>query len=628
MTTVTYNGIVLQNVLVREFRQEVVYDPSRTDPLFSRYTIAVEGLISGVPTAPGFVPKEQPGREFHPIWRRVRQALLEPRHTLEITQTFWAEQKPGQKPVEKRVTVFRVTPCEAIRQWVSDPDRDLDNGPKPISLQTLGIYGTNAVRVLWTVECSKIEGPQNALEASHFDKAGNPPWIVLTNRWSVDELLDQNFAIIRTIQGYLRLSTPLALLVDDYRFLCIPNLEPGFRREQIRYSVNPSGLEANYVVVDRQIHTAAPYPATDMNVQHERILEAAGTTVLSRVSIALEGPPTVSRAWILLRAIQIADVLLGILSHLDDFVDGRRILRNLSVTEDIGPRNSVRLTAEIQHLGQIRSGYIADWISEALNEMGRDLFLPEDRYPTPRAESPPSAEAVPYQAVYSWDPWPWGHRADGGRRSPAELAVLQCYLQRPYRDPHAVGANREALGMPEPIQEIPPPRIVRHQPGQLPIPRPRPSPITREAAENVYTFARMETTYSIDYGRAAVPLTAQAADGRTAASVLIHQPLVRRRTVIDVERVGAEPQLPQPTDYSESEVNAHLAYHRVTRLPPCVAADGVRLVYRTRAVYEWHIDRPLPQDRPWPVGHLPHLQDNDPGFRPTVAYSPRVGPGN
>ena len=149
-TNVYYNGVQLHNVVTREWDQEVVYDDSRTDVVMHRFKLRFEGLIHAI-TA------DETGAIQTPVWTAVgwgadrrfairsvayqdiASALSMSRGVLMVTRVS----ADGTEEV-----FFR---CVPVYENLNDPERDVDNGPKPLGFSILKIIGSSLLRVAFAV---------------------------------------------------------------------------------------------------------------------------------------------------------------------------------------------------------------------------------------------------------------------------------------------------------------------------------------------------------------------------------------------------------------------------------------------------------------------------------------------
>jgi len=620
MITVTYNNITLENVLTRAFRQEVIYDPSGTDHFFVRYTMVFEGLITGLARGPRgycFNIREAATPQF--LWKDLRQALLDPRHTVVVRGLL--QDGTGNVVPE---TLFRCVP-ERINP--DDPDRDLGHGPKPIHLETLGTIGSRAIRVRWEVQCEKLEWPSTYADyAAHFEGGHAALQTVLDNRWSVDEELDSNFYLTRMIRGSLRLSRPVARAGFDYRWITVPALEAGFKRVRMRYAVHEDGLTCEYEVVDRQVHTAAPWPATEMRVTNAKATER-GVTYTGSCRVVLLGPPHVPRKALVIRAIQILDYFTQFLTQAQDLQKKAWIPIHIGITEEIGETNQVAAEIQYQYTPTAEE-FGKDQFANQLLELGKDFTFEGQPWLIHALGQPPFPA---YDPNLSWMPEPYGYNTWGDERDPAAVAVFQCYLQRPYHPWHAAGWWPAPQGAPEEITRPEQPDVVveRVEPQSLAVPEEE-RVFSDSHSQAIYTYCRMKSVYKIDHGRHSLIRSKKADDNSTAVVARLGEGSARRVILVDAERYGRQPELPPPEDYTDRNgVKGYLLHWTVECLPPLPSPAGEGKIRRLRAKYIYALDRIPPYDSQayaWPVGRLPHVNDTSWGWSPYDSWNDKLGP--
>ncbi|MCX7668909.1 MAG: hypothetical protein N2439_02395, partial [Anaerolineae bacterium] len=382
-------------------------------------------------------------------------------------------------------------------------------------------------------------------EAPPQDDPGPPALrTVLNNRWSLREEIDANFFTVRTISGTLRLGRNVAAAGIDYRELCVPPLEPGFARERMLYTVDPTGLEVQYEIADRQVHTAAPWPATRMRVSHRRGTHD-GVKFHAQCQVRLEGPPFAPKTALLARAIQIIDFYTGLLANAQTY--GRSYyVASADLIEEIGEENAVEANVTLAIIGDPTNADAEglDFIDQQLTALGKDLDL--SAYPAPAS---PVAGPSP-NPHESKEPNAYGYSTVGGRDT-ALWWVMQCYLQRPWHEPHGIGRAAAGRG-----DEAETPTIATRAPQVVRVKEIRratgaPNEFSEEHKTRMYNYARMLNRYRMPQMRVACPLAVQptggaGADGPTVAIAQIGRPSATRKIVYDAERIGDWPEIPSP----------------------------------------------------------------------------------
>jgi hypothetical protein len=415
-STLTYNNVEMHNVLFRRFEQRMEYDPSRTDVIFCRFTIACEGIIhsqgttftsanwiaqQGAGSSPSTLPAPQPLLVF------IQQSLWQPRCQLTINM--------GGNPV------FLCQPPGNM------PNSDVDNGPKPKAVVLTHITSNAIVGPTYhcefEIECATLLCPQTS---------SNLMSPILDNRWSIAERLDDEYFTTRTIHGSMRASNQ-TINPDAYRYLLVPTLEQGFKRDSIDFNLQTDGLTVDYVVVDKQVHTAAPWPAVKIDVMHSEGTGNGGDFE-SECRVNLSGHPGADKLALFSLAVRIIEDRLGKISDLGK--DTAKVPAAFMMIDQIGERNHISVMLKLRHnLGTIE-GIInpGNYYGCPIGKLGRPLnFAPLGTFGTVNY---PNA----YNPMVSGVPGPWGYYSNciagtgSGevlRTSQLVALMMLCYTQYP-----------------------------------------------------------------------------------------------------------------------------------------------------------------------------------------------------
>ena len=647
-TDVLYNTIVLHNVHTRQFHQETIMDPSGTDQIGQKFTLQVEGIMhlqSAVGSIGGYnqTPNVGPpgysmgAGNLSNLYAIVRAKLSQPRGLLEV----WVG------PAGNQQRLFRCVPTTADTK--TDPDRDISNGPKPKNFDIVQIAGSNLFRVSFTVECEKVECSQ--LNGGYIP-------VALNNRWSISEAMDSDFFITRTISGHLRISyggfdsvNQQALSAFRYEPIVVPPLEDGFHRESITFSVAVDGLSADYVVVDKQVFTAPPWPATNWSGSHTEST-AQGATYVTDLQVHLSGPPSAPTALLVARAIETAVLRLGILpkekgwkSRYGDF-----ILQHASLTTSIGNENAVDGRFRVQWSPKDK-----DTSKEKTTDFSK-LFNARLLGHTATDIGKDTGEDI----IFSWvqgqqDQYhPWvsptpnvlGYMPHGDARDPTALALLTCLLQSPCAD------NGSRLpGQAQDSSESQQPNAKTYS---TTITETKPSTSTTKATPNdyystatgeaMYTLAKMESRYIITPLRVQMPKAVSAnssdsedSDEDACVFVELGPKQAQREILYEAERIGEPPQMPEPLDtYTDGKLKGTLLSATMSFCAPALSADGQTTIYRTTARYLYGLNRAPKKEETLRTGVLPFTNFTLEGTNSTdkvgtsvaleYAYSSQLGP--
>lgn len=123
---------------------------------------------------------------------------------------------------------------------------DAANGPIPLGVNVVKVYGARAFHVEWAVQL-------HVNESSRFGGAAS---VLLSHRYRQESTLDTNYFETRTIQGRAIFRTDrlaqLNVAPDDYRAWLWPSVPLGFKLEDAYVVADEDGTAVDYVAVLRQ----------------------------------------------------------------------------------------------------------------------------------------------------------------------------------------------------------------------------------------------------------------------------------------------------------------------------------------------------------------------------------------
>lgn len=220
-----------------------------------------------------------------------------------------------------------------------------------------------------------------------------------------------------------------------------------------------------------------------------------------------------------------------------------------------------------------------------------------------------------------------------GERRPSVLLTLQCYLQQPCQNLHGIFSGN-------PLNEDQDEEESRNTYKPYVIEGTGPMGYIPESSDDywsdahkqaVYTYARVSTRYVTNQCRVQLPIASSTDTPDLTCNVFrLALPQCRRVLEIDLERVGAWPNIPPPEDYYEDgALKGRLLRNWIEPHPPSLAADGISYVYRITAYYLYALSRPPTLQEGFRVGVAPQTKltkDSDQAkFSPT-AYNSYLGP--
>jgi len=589
-THVIYNGIELHNCLTRKWDQTCIYDESGTDLIGHKFDLQFEAILNvqSINTTYGtqwVAPADGSGATaaIESLFQFASLRLMQNRGELLI--------KLGDKGL------VRCNPT--LGNTLYDPDRDVDNGPKPYNVSIQKIVSNNIIRVSFGIRFTKIGCPK-----------GGAPQTVINNRWSVDETMDENFFTTRTISGRIKFSHLVA--AHGVKKMVVPPLETGFKRESINFNALPTGLEADYSVTDKQVMEAAPWPATRISGSHSEATEN-GLIVVSSVNVRLDGSPNSDQATLMARALQVVESRLGILSST---ANKDYLIRGAVLIKHFGTPNTVEARVTIQRT----------LVEPTLKAHFAGVFT---RVVKP-LEVPPLQGHV-YNTLKSPVPLgAWGEFPHGGKRDPATLFLLHCYLQEPCGGYHGFRqADYYATDPPEESGQRQ--TIIRGR--YVPeLPTLTETGLSSTAGKAIYTLARAETTYVTNPMRTQMPIAhtgTSSSDVDTSVVFDLARPQCYREMRVEAERVGQWPEIPaHPDTYTDGTLDGRLLKYWDREFAPSLTPDGISRIFKVQAYYRYALNRPPENDEPTNVGVLPFTKytnaDNE--FMRNTIYSPRLTP--
>jgi len=604
-TTVEYNGIKLTGVITRGYDAEIQYDAgSQTDLIGEKIRFTWEGYVhvqnvTSAPVATLFGPNNNsaPSTWAPSLADHLQKMLSTPRQALRVSVTDTAT---GLDTV-----FFECNP--AIGSFVGKVNTDVNNGPRPLAVNVTKIVADKLFRVSFAIEVMK------SFCANGDGQAITPANIVINNRWAVSESLDMNYFTTRTIRGRIRFSNSINS-PHVYKAICVPSLEPGFARISLDFDALENGLEATYTVVDRQVHTAAPWPCTKFNATHEEATEEA-LSFTSTMTVNCEGDPSTNKVELFMRAAQICDARLNFLTEKGD---SKFFIEYAAMTDYIGERNQVAMIVRLRRYDPNVSGFIANLFSK---QMGKPLELA----PLANAEG----NSGEYNANYSRVPDPWGYNADGERDPRAVVKFFShCYLQSPCMGNKVVWRGDSYPPKQASKEKAPEDKTTISGATVSELPSSDGTLVNSDHTRAIYISAKMSSRYVFDGRTAFLGLAWPADPSVTAIPVQLGAGKARRIITFDAERVGDWPLVPAPLNtYADGEIAAALIDWWVEPMPTNLSPDTTKRLFRVAAHYVYGLSRIPNDNETLRTGVLPFtaLTQADNKFSPN-SYSTAVGP--
>lgn len=605
-TTVEYNEIIMSDVLTSQWVEDVVYDSSNTDALYIKVTATFTGIIhssSFTQHLPGF---NTGSNDVHTQLDDIRALMMMPRKKLKVDV--------NQK------TIIEVEGIESTQPFgnninsrpsSSNKKLDLANGPRPLSFHIQAIWGDSVFRVSWTVEACILK----------FCQGERPE--VLSNRWAVSETIDSDKYLTKTINGELRLAAYASVPPFGYKYLVIPPLETGFKRESIDFSVSADLLTARYTIVDKQVEVSAPYPAASFSVTHTERTNS-GVDFIAQATAEVVGQPNATLGQLVKRAVQLVFNRLNI----DELErnPSSYMITGASITTVQGERIRVICEMGIRLLGGDKNTKVV--LSQKSDAAARIVKPIKD---LPLLVNP--QQGANQQNLRDYDPevsYPapdHGYSSDGKPRSPAAAAVLLSYLQTPC-DEHQMPTDGRPATSPS-LQRIK--DSSKYSTSQStgtrvndngtfpsnstddPFGRPTTKQMyDKESHKVAYLEVDVQDRWVDNEVKAALPI----ADTNAEESMIVMRLAKRnsrRLITYRASRVGDLPELPDlPEEYDEPDGGPTLhrmKYDRVVANPR-PAPDGLKLIHAITMTAEYAATKPLDDDQKRSLMKYPHLTQN------------------
>ena len=566
-TTVYYRDVIMHDVLTRSWDEEVVYDASGADPLYTKIRMTFVGVLHGGPADDGTPYIRYQGISLNNVFTRlegIRFSMMMPRGDFGLI-------------INNRPLLAVGGQDELGRLAAPSSLLDVNNGPKPIEFSIEEVWGGEVFRVSWTVE----------LYVQRFCGPVRPP--VLNNRWSLVEAIDQNRYVTRTVRGELRIASYPAVSPAAYKPLIVPELESGFHRESIDYAVSPDGLICQYTVVDRQIEVAAPWPASEVEVSHTEGTQD-GKTFLASIRVNLTGSPSAPIGALVTRAVQLFDDRLELSKQgADDYY-----VQSGSISVLHSKINQVTLDISIQRLPKDIEQLIAN-LPEVIAKPITTL---------------PSIQGEPekYDAKKSIPPDMYGTGPDGQPRSLAAASVLTVYLQRPCSDHSMPVGRRNSSKGGEKTKAEP---AVNQGPYSLKKDgKYRGGIYDKDARKNIYMSMSMSDQWHDNDMIVTMPI-ADTASKNACFSIPLAKGYTTRTIEFTANRLGKWPDIPDlPEEYKEGDIlGTRIGFAR-RAIPPQPTPDGQGMLFGMSMTATYVFNQRLTEEIKRHVCKLPILAKN------------------
>jgi hypothetical protein len=625
-TEVYYNGVWLRNCITKQLDQSVEYDESGTDRLFTRFHITVESLV-----AESSLPQCL-GTDFDSLSLDLSDAQTK------MSALHGLLSVPRQEFIYKQGGVVLVAAnaltAAGVQTSQSAPatgplfltTTDLNNGPQPKNVSIQHVIANRCYRITFSIElCLLLCGPlaDVTLFANSRTNATTGPKVdpllnrrLLSNRFAIEESRDGSFLNTRTLIGRARVAHK-DLWDLSVRYLLLPLLPFGYKRENISFTHSANGLDVAYRVVDKQRIAAPPWPAIDFAGNHTEATGIDGVNSMGSISVRMVGQPGTAKRYLLLSAIAVVESKIGKLGKFGE-VDKHVLVEHIQIS-DVLHENVVELSLQYKRHAETvempwgpevpREERFANVMYQRLGLLPGVFALRSGGDQTIRQDGRP----------LNSDPWPDAPDAWGWEGVPPYGVFAQfwqdgCWPEHYSPDLTGYTAYEPTREYPrKEEEETPPPSFSMSD--ILGTDPPPPDEYENKASDEhkslPYTHVEVKIDYFNDYGMVALPfIKYSSGDEPGDGDVLItrlHAPTCRKNIFLTAKRAGAQPKIPK-VDYRYTDKNG-ITYVLDEFHPeftaPRLMADGLNFEYQINARMVYLMSRAIKEDDELSMGSLP-----------------------
>ena len=638
-TTVFYNGVALRNCLTKQFDQVVEYDPSGTDRIYNRFVISVEALVTDQDMYLGFQAEppvtcigvgNYPPLESTQFTSQGKLNIIQA--LLSVPRQEFVYYQGDQIVVRANSDVSTLSgQGEFFNQWT-----DLNNGPKPKSVNVTQVVANRVYRVTFSIEVCLLWC------ATQYNLHGMPDFVgslggdsitpekndgvtnrrLISNRYSIDDSRDENFFSTRALIGRARVAHE-KLWSYAIRTLVMPSLQPGYQRVQTKFTVAPNGLDLSYQVVDRQRYAAPPYPATDFEGQHLETTGIDGSVSHGVIQVGLKGSPDTPKRGLLMAGIAIVQSRIGKFGKIGQS-DEKVIAEQVTIT-DVLQENAI--TLQIQYTrkggGTKEDGTEEKWLEIMTKRLGLlpsvDILL---RDPELQAQSTAGVEDPDWYRLdgraSNQDRWmlPAQQWDDG-----APYGIFSSYLQDGCIPVHATPDTvwPDSPQPEPPYRPEPPPEQYRRVSPNEEIGRDMenfpgsagelPSEVSVEQTQIPYTHYEIRSDYDDDRGYVALPFFSSDTTPKDDDVLItkLRATVCTKTVFVSAKRQGAPPVIPALHD-EQVDINGIkyvLANVHQELAAPVLMPDQANYEYEMNMRLTYYMSRGRKYDDKITYGTLP-----------------------
>jgi hypothetical protein len=584
MSFLSYNGISLQLIKTNSVTRIPRLSDDHTEYMWTDFIIDVRFIYNPAATSYNAFGIAVPGMLPPTTDSGIRSLLLQKRAAL-------LYQEGGQN-------ILQVLP-----NLPDGSTLDSDNGPTPLSININRIGSSRIFEGNYIVKASIVECVNGSLISA-----------IASSRYSRTEDIDQDYLSTLNTSGttYFRTNILAALgnVADFYRSYLIPPLLLGYKRERINFSIKSDGSSITWSCVDVEQKqelgslsspgTAASYGITQMGLNYSTSLLQGGPMgtasygSICTASCWAQGMRFSDRYGMLQFCIRVAYQKLAQVAPLGMVSGGE-------ITEDVFAN---RVSMTISYLVLDDGQGDADLLVPIIGTIGDQLPLPSLPNNTGVNPQPPFAKGTRGTAGYELAVSGFMNACANttGGDTTGNLLDPQLYVPgtqygtgpivQPFPDP---GLPAPQLYNPSLRQ-----RGKRQQRGSLGNKSIYKAYAGRSSTVNtggiiqvpIASIPSSSSSGSSSPGLGSTDSTGSSTPANTSVNLQLFQATAKKVVEWSVERIGAVPELPDPTVPQSYANNFTLLNATVTPLMLEAAPDGYSVVYRCSGVYTYSIVNP------------------------------------
>jgi hypothetical protein len=580
-TCIQYGTVRLYHCQTRRIEQRPVMDKAGVNLKCWRFVVHVTGYLHGFPDDCAYSSINEPtesGEDVLVAEESAADAHIQARWRLPPRQAFKMALGCTTSDIDSGTTILEAYPMTLVAAPVDLAgtglsNYDVNDGPRCTQFDVVHVSSNNIFRVeasfiVHLVQCSDDGTAEGNLTG------------VLAHRWASIDSLDHNLRLTRTYRGLLELATS-NFSPHWFRFLVVPPLQPGMRRDHMDFVATEDGKRLQYTIKDIEVAVSAPPPARRWSVEHtEHSLSKDAMKVTSQCSVSLEGDRTVDKGALILLGLAIVNAKVqGTAPGGDPEPPGTVVFNDISITDYTGDANMVRVSASCWRPANLVNGL-------AIRTEGFKKQIAASDLPGFAEGYDPTRSAGGYdddQPVYE---------------GPVPLTgIFRTYLQTSCISIGGINngnqlsdGNGATSAMPKTtISAATAPTL-----GTTDVPW-----YSDSHKVNMYTTWQMESIYKTEKLRAAMPIASvpysgSGPDTRIATSVIsLSAPQCRRIVRIQAERTGAWPEFPDPESMTYATTSGVRQFALKTKLlggSVTKSADG-KDIYHARAEFVFALQR-------------------------------------